>query len=68
MIPAVPPAPGTEVRRLGGILMPGMVNCHGHSPMTLMRSAGDGLPLDRWLHESIWPREALWRTRTCTGA
>ena len=38
--------------------MPGLVNCHGHSPMTLLRSAGDGLPLDRWLHESIWPREA----------
>ena len=54
----VPSAPGTEVRRLGGLLMPGLVNCHGHTPMTLLRSAGDGLPLDRWLHESIWPREA----------
>jgi 5-methylthioadenosine/S-adenosylhomocysteine deaminase len=49
--------PGTEVRRLGGILMPGLVNCHGHSPMTLLRSAGDGLPLDRWLNEAVWPRE-----------
>src|SRR5580698_1435870 len=55
----VPPASGTDVRRLGGLLMPGLVNCHGHSPMTLLRSAGDGLPLDRWLHESVWPREAL---------
>lgn len=54
----VPPASGTEVRRLGGLLMPGLVNCHGHSPMTLLRSAGDGLPLDRWLRESVWPREA----------
>ena len=54
----VPPAPTTEVRRLGGLLMPGLVNCHGHSPMTLLRSAGDGLPLERWLHESVWPREA----------
>ena len=54
----VPPASATEVRRLGGLLMPGLVNCHGHSPMTLLRSAGDGLPLDRWLHESVWPREA----------
>jgi 5-methylthioadenosine/S-adenosylhomocysteine deaminase len=49
----------TEVRNLGGLLMPGLVNCHGHSPMTLVRSAGDGLPLDRWLVESVWPREAL---------
>jgi 5-methylthioadenosine/S-adenosylhomocysteine deaminase len=54
----VPAAAGTEVRQLGGLLMPGLVNCHGHSPMTLVRSAGDGLPLDRWLSESVWPREA----------
>jgi 5-methylthioadenosine/S-adenosylhomocysteine deaminase len=54
----VAPAAGTEVRELGGVLMPGLVNCHGHSPMTLLRSAGDGLPLDRWLSESVWPREA----------
>ncbi|HXN63268.1 MAG TPA: amidohydrolase [Acidimicrobiales bacterium] len=54
-----PAAEATEVRRLGGLLMPGLVNCHGHSPMTLVRSAGDGLPLDRWLSESVWPREAL---------
>jgi len=53
-----PPGRETEVLELGGLLMPGLVNCHGHSPMTLVRSAGDGLPLDRWLSESIWPREA----------
>jgi 5-methylthioadenosine/S-adenosylhomocysteine deaminase len=53
-----PPARGTRVHDLGGLLMPGLVNCHGHSPMTLLRSAGDGLPLDRWLSESVWPREA----------
>ena len=54
----VPPAAGTDVRRIGGLLMPGLVNCHGHSPMSLLRSAGDGLPLHRWLHEAVWPREA----------
>jgi 5-methylthioadenosine/S-adenosylhomocysteine deaminase len=54
-----PAAGGTEVRELGGVLMPGLVNCHAHSPMTLLRSAGDGLPLERWLSESVWPREAL---------
>ena len=54
----VPAEAGTEVRELGGVLMPGLVNCHAHSPMTLLRSAGDGLPLDRWLSESVWPREA----------
>ncbi|MGI9597644.1 MAG: amidohydrolase family protein, partial [Acidimicrobiales bacterium] len=51
------PAPAT-VRRLGGLLMPGLVNAHAHTPMTLVRSAGDGLPLQRWLAEGVWPREA----------
>ncbi len=54
-----PSAARTDVQELGGLLMPGLVNCHGHSPMTLVRSAGDGLPLDRWLSEAVWPREAL---------
>jgi 5-methylthioadenosine/S-adenosylhomocysteine deaminase len=38
--------------------MPGLVNAHSHSPMTLLRGQGEGLPLDRWLREVIWPREA----------
>jgi 5-methylthioadenosine/S-adenosylhomocysteine deaminase len=57
--PATPAGPGTEVTELGGLLMPGLVNCHGHSAMTLVRSAGDGLPLQRWLSDAVWPREAL---------
>lgn len=50
------PAPAT-VRRLGGLLMPGLVNAHAHTPMTLVRSAGDGMPLQQWLTGAIWPRE-----------
>lgn len=50
------PAPD-RVERVGGLLMPGLVNAHAHTPMTLVRSAGDGLPLDRWLKEGVWPRE-----------
>ena len=38
--------------------MPGLVNTHAHTPMTLVRRAGDGLPLERWLREAVWPREA----------
>jgi 5-methylthioadenosine/S-adenosylhomocysteine deaminase len=26
--------------------------------MVLFRGQGEGLPLDRWLREVIWPREA----------
>lgn len=51
---AVPAA----VLNLGGLLMPGLVNAHAHTPMTLLRSVGDGLPLGRWLSEGVWPLEA----------
>lgn len=53
-----PSARALDEQQVGGLLMPGLVNTHGHSAMTLLRGAGDGLPLDRWLRESIWPREA----------
>jgi len=53
-----PPRPEVRVHRLDGVLMPGLVNGHAHSAMTVLRGAGEGLPLDRWLTEVIWPREA----------
>ena len=40
------------------ILIPGLVNLHSHSAMTLMRGLADDLPLMRWLQEAIWPTEA----------
>ncbi len=42
----------------GKLLMPGLVNAHGHAAMTLIRGAGSGLPLDKWLNEAIFPIEA----------
>ena len=42
---------------IAGVLMPGMVNIHCHTPMVLLRGAGENLPVDRWLHEVMWPRE-----------
>ena len=44
--------------RVQGVLLPGMVNIHCHTPMVLLRGAGENLPVDRWLHEVMWPREA----------
>jgi 5-methylthioadenosine/S-adenosylhomocysteine deaminase len=40
------------------VLIPGLVNAHTHAAMTLLRGIADDLPLDRWLREHIWPREA----------
>src|SRR3954467_9774810 len=51
-------APDAETVELPGILMPGLVNSHSHAPMVLFRGQAEGLPLDRWLGEVIWPREA----------
>jgi 5-methylthioadenosine/S-adenosylhomocysteine deaminase len=53
-----PPASGADVVALPGILIPGLVNAHSHAPMVLFRGQGEGLPLDRWLREVMWPREA----------
>lgn len=50
-----------DVRECGGILMPGLINAHAHSPMTLLRGMGGDLPLLRWLREVIWPAEARLR-------
>ncbi|PKW13342.1 amidohydrolase family protein [Saccharopolyspora spinosa] len=52
---------GANVRECSGILLPGLINAHAHSPMTLLRGMGGDLPLLRWLHEVIWPAEARLR-------
>jgi len=54
-IAAVERHPVAEPKRL---VMPGLVNAHGHSAMTLVRGTGGGLPLQRWLEEAIFPIEA----------
>jgi len=42
----------------GQVLMPGLINCHTHVPMTLMRGYGGGCDLQHWLQEYIFPAEA----------
>jgi 5-methylthioadenosine/S-adenosylhomocysteine deaminase len=39
-------------------IIPGFVNSHAHSAMTLFRGVGEDVPLDQWLKERIWPYEA----------
>jgi 5-methylthioadenosine/S-adenosylhomocysteine deaminase len=39
-------------------VMPGLVNAHGHAPMTLLRGYADDMPLQPWLEQLIWPAEA----------
>lgn len=42
----------------GLLTMPGLVNMHGHAPMTLFRGMADDLPLAEWLGDHIFPAEA----------
>ncbi|ADE15502.1 amidohydrolase [Nitrosococcus halophilus Nc 4] len=45
-------------------LIPGLVNAHTHSPMSLLRGLADDLPLMEWLEGHIWPAESKWVSET----
>lgn len=48
-----------EIRDLPGhALMPGLVNLHTHSGMSLLRGVADDLALLDWLQNHIWPAES----------
>ncbi|WP_019910025.1 amidohydrolase [Paenibacillus sp. HW567] len=39
------------------LFMPGLVNTHGHTAMSLLRGYGDDMVLQSWLQEKMWPME-----------
>ncbi|MCW1968659.1 MAG: amidohydrolase family protein [Anaerolineae bacterium] len=41
----------------GHVIMPGLINCHTHLPMTLLRGLADDLRLDVWLYGYMLPAE-----------
>lgn len=52
------PTPNPYTSTSAKLVLPGLVNAHGHTAMTLVRGLGGGLPLKRWLEEAIFPIEA----------
>ncbi|MCL1866897.1 MAG: amidohydrolase [Oscillospiraceae bacterium] len=42
----------------GNLLIPSFKNAHTHSAMTFLRSRADDMPLQKWLHEQVFPQEA----------
>jgi 5-methylthioadenosine/S-adenosylhomocysteine deaminase len=46
----------------GRLLMPGLVNAHTHSPMSIFRGLADDVDLEVFLHERVWPREQKLRS------
>jgi len=54
------PAARESLDARGGLVLPGLVNTHCHAPMTWFRGLADDLPLQRWLHDFIFPLERDW--------
>lgn len=53
----LPPARETIDAR-GHLVIPGLVNVHGHVPMVLFRGLADDMALMEWLNDFIFPAEA----------
>jgi 5-methylthioadenosine/S-adenosylhomocysteine deaminase len=49
---------GPVIDARGGLILPGLINAHGHTAMTLFRGLADDLPLKQWLFDTIFPAEA----------
>lgn len=49
--------PDKVIDAKGGLVLPGLINCHAHIAMSLFRNYADDLPLMRWLKDKIWPME-----------
>lgn len=47
-----------EIDLRGNLLMPSFKNAHTHTAMTFLRSLADDLPLQEWLTQQVFPREA----------
>ncbi len=46
----------------GRLLMPGLINTHTHTPMSIMRNLYEDMSLMEWLEEHVWPFEAKMST------
>ena len=48
------------VDRSQHVVLPGLVNTHTHTPMTLLRGYANDVPIKEWLENHIWPVEVKW--------
>jgi 5-methylthioadenosine/S-adenosylhomocysteine deaminase len=46
------------IRADGAVVLPGLINTHGHAAMVMFRGLADDLALMDWLHNYIFPAEA----------
>jgi 5-methylthioadenosine/S-adenosylhomocysteine deaminase len=60
-IPHMPNGPiftKQAIEAKGALILPGLINGHTHTPMTLFRGLRDDVTLDEWLRKYIFPAEA----------
>jgi 5-methylthioadenosine/S-adenosylhomocysteine deaminase len=50
--------PRRVIDATGRVVMPGLINTHGHAPMVMYRGLADDLALMDWLQQYIFPAEA----------
>jgi 5-methylthioadenosine/S-adenosylhomocysteine deaminase len=50
--------PARVIDASGRVVMPGLINTHGHAPMVMYRGLADDLALMDWLQKYIFPAEA----------
>lgn len=41
----------------GHVAIPGLINCHTHSAMTMFRGSAEDVPVHSWFNDHIWPME-----------
>ncbi|MFI2349145.1 amidohydrolase [Streptomyces sp. NPDC019443] len=42
----------------GQLAMPGLINCHTHTPMVALRGIAEDMPFEEWFNDWIWPIES----------
>ena len=50
-------APQKIMDATGMVLMPGLINCHTHLALSLLRGYAEDCGLSRWLSDCVLPRE-----------
>ena len=58
-------APDKTIDGKDRLVIPGLVNAHTHTPMTLLRHRADDLPFMAWLFGNIFPMEDRLRDGDC---
>jgi 5-methylthioadenosine/S-adenosylhomocysteine deaminase len=47
----------TVIPANGRLVMPGLINCHAHTPMVLWRGLAEDASVERWFNDLMWPLE-----------